>query len=64
MGGVIAGSPETILGFIREYEATGANYLVLALQFGSLTHQDAMRSIDLLATDVLPRAGVSSRAAT
>jgi len=29
--------------------------LVLALQFGSVTHADAMRSIELLATDVLPR---------
>jgi len=55
VGGVVAGSPETIRHFIEESQATGANYLVLALQFGSVTHADAMRSIELLATDVLPR---------
>jgi alkanesulfonate monooxygenase SsuD/methylene tetrahydromethanopterin reductase-like flavin-dependent oxidoreductase (luciferase family) len=54
VGGVVAGSPETIREFVQEYEATGANYLVLALQFGNLTHADAMRSIELLAADVFP----------
>jgi alkanesulfonate monooxygenase SsuD/methylene tetrahydromethanopterin reductase-like flavin-dependent oxidoreductase (luciferase family) len=54
VGGVIAGSPATICRFIEEYLETGANYLVFALQYGSLTHADAMRSIELLATHVLP----------
>lgn len=54
VGGVIAGSPATICRFLREYEQTGANYIVLALQYGDLTHRDAMRSIELLASDVLP----------
>ena len=54
VGGTIAGSPDTICRFIEEYEQTGANYLVLALQYGNLTHADTMRSIDLLSHEVLP----------
>jgi len=54
VGGTIAGSPDTICRFIEEYQQTGANYLVLALQFGSITHPEAMRSIDLLDREVLP----------
>jgi hypothetical protein len=37
-----------------EYVATGANYLVCSFQWGSLSHQQAMRSIDLFATEVMP----------
>lgn len=54
VGGTIAGSPQTICAFLHEYLQTGANYIVLALQFGDLTHAEAMRSIELLASDVLP----------
>ena len=54
VGGTIAGSPETICRFIEEYAQTGANYLVFALQFGNITHAEAMRSIRLLNREVLP----------
>jgi alkanesulfonate monooxygenase SsuD/methylene tetrahydromethanopterin reductase-like flavin-dependent oxidoreductase (luciferase family) len=54
VGGTIAGSPETLCRFIEEYLQTGANYLVFALQFGDITHAEAMRSIDLLDREVLP----------
>jgi alkanesulfonate monooxygenase SsuD/methylene tetrahydromethanopterin reductase-like flavin-dependent oxidoreductase (luciferase family) len=55
VGGTIAGSPETICKFLDEYLQTGANYIVFALQFGSITHAEAMRSIELLAREVLPK---------
>lgn len=55
VGGVIAGAPATICRFIEEYLETGANYLVFALQYGCLTHANAMRSIELLGAEVLPR---------
>jgi alkanesulfonate monooxygenase SsuD/methylene tetrahydromethanopterin reductase-like flavin-dependent oxidoreductase (luciferase family) len=54
VGGTIAGSPETLCRFIHEYARTGANYLVFALQFGNVTHAEAMRSIELLNREVLP----------
>lgn len=54
VGGTIAGSPDTVCRFIEEYAQTGANYLVFALQFGNISHAEAMRSVDLLSRDVLP----------
>lgn len=53
-----------------EYVATGANYFVCSFQWGDLTHEQAMRSIELFATEVMPGystvppgASVGSRAA-
>lgn len=51
---IIAGSPATMRAFMDEYVATGANYLSCAFQFGCLTHEQAMRSIELFAREVMP----------
>ena len=40
---------------MEEYVATGANYFVCSFQWGDISHQDAMRSIELFATEVMPR---------
>jgi hypothetical protein len=48
-----------------EYVATGANYFVCSFQWGDISHADAMRSIELFATEVMPRyasAGSPARA--
>ena len=52
--GAIAGSPATIREYMDEYVATGANYFVCSFQWGSLSHEQAMRSIELFATEVMP----------
>lgn len=52
--GAIAGSPDTIREYMDEYLATGANYFVCSFQWGNLTHDQAMRSIELFATEVMP----------
>jgi alkanesulfonate monooxygenase SsuD/methylene tetrahydromethanopterin reductase-like flavin-dependent oxidoreductase (luciferase family) len=54
-GGVMAGSPESARVFMEEYAATGANYMVCSFQWGNLGHAQAMRSIDLWATEIMPR---------
>src|SRR5437879_6366095 len=44
---------------------TGANYFVCSFQWGDIAHADAMRSIELFATEVMPRhaaAGSPARA--
>ena len=53
-GGVMAGSPDSIRRFMDEYLATGANYIVCSFQWGDLSHEQAMRSIELWATEVMP----------
>jgi len=40
---------------------SGANYFVAAFQWGSMTHEQALRSVELFGTGVIPR--FSSRAA-
>jgi hypothetical protein len=40
---------------MEEYVATGANYFVCSFQWGDLTHEHSMRSIELFATEVMSR---------
>jgi alkanesulfonate monooxygenase SsuD/methylene tetrahydromethanopterin reductase-like flavin-dependent oxidoreductase (luciferase family) len=51
---VIAGRPDSIRTYMDEYVATGANYFVCSFQWGGLTHDQAMRSIDLFVEEIMP----------
>jgi alkanesulfonate monooxygenase SsuD/methylene tetrahydromethanopterin reductase-like flavin-dependent oxidoreductase (luciferase family) len=51
---VIAGTPDSIRTYMDEYVATGANYFVCSFQWGGLTHDQAVRSIELFVEDVMP----------
>ena len=51
---VVAGSPDFIRGYMDEYLETGANYFVAAFQWGHLSNDETMRSLDLFATEVMP----------
>jgi alkanesulfonate monooxygenase SsuD/methylene tetrahydromethanopterin reductase-like flavin-dependent oxidoreductase (luciferase family) len=56
IGGVaLAGTPRAVLEYMDEYVATGANYFVCSFQWGDISHADAIRSIELFATEVMPR---------
>jgi alkanesulfonate monooxygenase SsuD/methylene tetrahydromethanopterin reductase-like flavin-dependent oxidoreductase (luciferase family) len=56
LGGVaLAGSPAAVREYMDEYVATGANYFVCSFQWGDLTHEQAMRSVQLFATEVMSR---------
>jgi len=50
----MAGSPESVRVFMDEYAATGANYMVCSFQWGSLSHAQAMRSVELWSTEIMP----------
>jgi alkanesulfonate monooxygenase SsuD/methylene tetrahydromethanopterin reductase-like flavin-dependent oxidoreductase (luciferase family) len=54
---VMAGTPASIRSYMDEYVATGANYCVCSFQWGSLTHDHAMRSLDLFVEHVMPYYG-------
>jgi alkanesulfonate monooxygenase SsuD/methylene tetrahydromethanopterin reductase-like flavin-dependent oxidoreductase (luciferase family) len=55
LGGVaLAGTPAAVREYMDEYVATGANYFVCSFQWGDLGHAQAMRSIELFATEVMP----------
>jgi alkanesulfonate monooxygenase SsuD/methylene tetrahydromethanopterin reductase-like flavin-dependent oxidoreductase (luciferase family) len=51
---VIAGTPDSIRTYMEEYVATGANYFVCSFQWGDLTHEQAMHSIDLFVEEIMP----------
>lgn len=55
LGGVaLAGSPAAAREYMEEYVASGANYFVCSFQWGDITHEQAMRSIELFAREVMP----------
>jgi len=54
-GGAFAGTAQGLCGFIeRQIEATGATYFVCDLAFGDLTHNESMRTVELMASEVMP----------
>ena len=64
LGGVaLAGAPKAVCEYMDEYLATGANYFVCSFQWGDLSHAQAMRSIELFASEVMPRYATASAAA-
>jgi alkanesulfonate monooxygenase SsuD/methylene tetrahydromethanopterin reductase-like flavin-dependent oxidoreductase (luciferase family) len=57
--GFVVGTPRTVAPFFEEYAQTGADYMVLSFQWGSLSHDQAMRSIRLFKDELMPRHGVA-----
>jgi alkanesulfonate monooxygenase SsuD/methylene tetrahydromethanopterin reductase-like flavin-dependent oxidoreductase (luciferase family) len=63
--GVVAGSPSSIREYMEAYLETGANYFVCSFQWGSLTHEQAIQSIELFVSEVMPHyVGEASPAAS
>ena len=55
-GTLVVGNPETVAGiFEAQAERIRHNYLVLMLAFGSLSHAQEMRSLELFQREVMPR---------
>jgi alkanesulfonate monooxygenase SsuD/methylene tetrahydromethanopterin reductase-like flavin-dependent oxidoreductase (luciferase family) len=52
--GVVAGSPASIREYMDEYMETGANYFVGGFQWGDLTHEQAMQSVELFVEEIMP----------
>ena len=54
-GDAIAGTPAMVRDYIaREIEATGVNYYVCDFAFGTISHDEAMRSVELFTREVMP----------
>jgi alkanesulfonate monooxygenase SsuD/methylene tetrahydromethanopterin reductase-like flavin-dependent oxidoreductase (luciferase family) len=52
----IAGSPATVWGAIEQQaRALGINYLLSYLFFGAMTLDEALRSLELFRTEVMPK---------
>jgi len=54
-GSVIVGSPDTVRAAIKDQiERLGVNYMTFAFYFGSIAHEDAMRSLHLFVDEIMP----------
>ncbi len=54
-GDAIAGTPAQVRDYIAtEIAATGVNYYVCDFAFGAITHDEARRSLELFAAEVMP----------
>jgi alkanesulfonate monooxygenase SsuD/methylene tetrahydromethanopterin reductase-like flavin-dependent oxidoreductase (luciferase family) len=57
---LLVGTAASVRDYVRQFEAeAGANYLVTSFQWGDLTHEEAMRSLQAFAGEVMP--AVSAR---
>jgi alkanesulfonate monooxygenase SsuD/methylene tetrahydromethanopterin reductase-like flavin-dependent oxidoreductase (luciferase family) len=55
-GTLVVGTPERVAAtFAAQADRCGHNYLVLLLAFGSLSHTQQMRSLELFRVEVMPR---------
>jgi alkanesulfonate monooxygenase SsuD/methylene tetrahydromethanopterin reductase-like flavin-dependent oxidoreductase (luciferase family) len=51
----IVGSPDTVRDHVARFaDESACNYIVCAFAFGSLTHEQAMRSLELFTSKVMP----------
>jgi alkanesulfonate monooxygenase SsuD/methylene tetrahydromethanopterin reductase-like flavin-dependent oxidoreductase (luciferase family) len=57
--GFVVGTPETVRPYFDEYLTTGADYMVLSFQWGSLSHAQAMRSIRLFKDELMADYGLA-----
>lgn len=56
IGAAVIGSPDTVTNKLAELIGeSGIDYLVGQYAFGSLTHEQEMRSLEMFATEVMPR---------
>jgi alkanesulfonate monooxygenase SsuD/methylene tetrahydromethanopterin reductase-like flavin-dependent oxidoreductase (luciferase family) len=63
-GSTIAGSPETVRKAIEaQIDRLGINYLICYMMFGTMSLQDALRSLALFTTEVRPKVRTNGAAA-
>jgi alkanesulfonate monooxygenase SsuD/methylene tetrahydromethanopterin reductase-like flavin-dependent oxidoreductase (luciferase family) len=51
---IIVGDPDQCLEKILRYESLGVDQLICYVQFGYLSHESIMRTIELLGTRIIP----------
>jgi alkanesulfonate monooxygenase SsuD/methylene tetrahydromethanopterin reductase-like flavin-dependent oxidoreductase (luciferase family) len=51
---IVVGDPERCLQKMLHYEDLGVEQLICYVQFGHLSHESVMRTIELLGTEVIP----------
>jgi alkanesulfonate monooxygenase SsuD/methylene tetrahydromethanopterin reductase-like flavin-dependent oxidoreductase (luciferase family) len=58
---IIVGTPEQCIEKMKRYVDIGVDELICYKQFGHLSHESIMRSIELIGKDVMPEVEAYSR---
>jgi hypothetical protein len=51
---IVVGDPEQCLEKMLKYEALGVDELICYIQFGYLSHESIMKTIELLGKEIIP----------
>jgi alkanesulfonate monooxygenase SsuD/methylene tetrahydromethanopterin reductase-like flavin-dependent oxidoreductase (luciferase family) len=54
-GMVAAGTPDDVLEVLSRFQGVGVDQVIMHMQMGGVPHDDIMRSLAVLGTDVLPK---------
>ena len=52
---IVVGDPDHVLTKMLRYAEVGVEQLLCYVQFGYLSHESVMRTLELLGTEVIPR---------
>ena len=63
-GIVIGGSPDTVCRQLERYQKIGVDQIMLMMQVGTITHDQVMRSLELVGEQVIPKFRDAPTAAT
>ena len=63
-GAFCVGDPDQVIQKVQRYRAAGADRLVSVMQLADLRHEDLMRSIELMGTQVIPKIRASEATQT
>jgi alkanesulfonate monooxygenase SsuD/methylene tetrahydromethanopterin reductase-like flavin-dependent oxidoreductase (luciferase family) len=62
-GMAIGGNPDTVSRVVEKWAEAGLDQMIFVLQAGRNTHDQVMRSIELIGEKVIPRFATSAAAA-
>jgi alkanesulfonate monooxygenase SsuD/methylene tetrahydromethanopterin reductase-like flavin-dependent oxidoreductase (luciferase family) len=53
-GMILCGTPDDLIETIERFEAIGTTQMLLGISIGDIAHDDVLRSIELIGTEVIP----------
>jgi alkanesulfonate monooxygenase SsuD/methylene tetrahydromethanopterin reductase-like flavin-dependent oxidoreductase (luciferase family) len=53
-GMILCGTPDDLIETIERFEAVGATQMLMGISIGDISHEDVLRSIELIGSEVIP----------
>jgi alkanesulfonate monooxygenase SsuD/methylene tetrahydromethanopterin reductase-like flavin-dependent oxidoreductase (luciferase family) len=54
-GMILCGTPDDLVQQIRRFEEVGATQMLMGISIGDITHEEVLRSIDMIGQEVIPQ---------